>query len=149
LNRYTSMSLLWKNKDFIHEIKNVETLIKNFNKLNPDIVCRSRNWHSFYNRPITNISGLSPISTVRTLKANCVCIMTILDQMAVQILREFAISSFFPWDFGICYFFSREVGIRTPPNKLLYYNCKFHQGRGRLPYRCTWSSSRFLVLITV
>ena len=39
---------------------------------NPDILCRSRNWHSVYNRPITNISGLSPISTVRTLKATVI-----------------------------------------------------------------------------
>ena len=37
--------------------------------------------------------------------------MTILDQLAVQILREF----------GICYFFSREVGIRTPPTPLPYW----------------------------
>jgi hypothetical protein len=35
---------------------------------NSDILCRSRNWHSFYNCQTTNISGLSPISIVRTLK---------------------------------------------------------------------------------
>jgi hypothetical protein len=35
--------------------------------------------------------------------------MTILDQLAVQILREFGISSIFPRDFGICYFINWSI----------------------------------------
>ena len=36
--------------------------------------------------------------------------MKILDQLAVQILREFGISSIFPRDFGICYFINGKSG---------------------------------------
>ena len=62
------------------------------------------------------------------------CIMTILDQLAIQILREFGISSFFPRDFEICSFFSREVGIRTPPTPL---NNTVRLS-GHLPMRDSW-----------
>ena len=46
-------------------------------------------------------------------------IMTILDQLAVQNLREFRISSFFPRDFGICYFFNGKSGSEPLPPPLI------------------------------
>jgi hypothetical protein len=46
--------------------------------------------------------------------------MKILDQLAVQILREFGISSIFPRDFGICYFINGKSGsepfLSPPPH---------------------------------
>jgi hypothetical protein len=56
---------------------------------NPDILCRSRFGQSFYNRPITNISGLFPISTVRTLKATVIYKISICVMKVKQNTNEF------------------------------------------------------------
>ena len=49
-----------------------------------------------------------------------VCIMTILDQLAVQILREFGISSFSPGISGFAFFFtgSRDQNPSYPPHSM-------------------------------
>ena len=58
--------------------------------------------------------------------------MKILDQLAVQILREFGISSIFPRDFGICYFINGKSGSEPflpPPHTHTLVLIKINYGQ--------------------